>query len=184
MINSISNQLKLKSAGFTLLEVVIAMGILAVGLLGLASLQATSQKLSYDSSIRAQATNLAYSIIDAMRVNRTEAFPPNYSYNYNPNFIGTAPTCTTNANGVTLTQTDIAAQDLAVWAELLACSLPQGNASVVVTNPVYSGANVISATATVTVQWSTSRQQTAAETAANTASGTTPLGTVTVVSSL
>lgn len=58
-----------KHAGFTLIEVLIAMLILTIGLLGLAALQATSLKNNQSAYYRSQATQLAYDIADRMRVN-------------------------------------------------------------------------------------------------------------------
>lgn len=58
-----------KHNGFTLIEVLIAMMLLAVGLLGLAALQAHSLKNNQSAYYRSQATQLAYDIADRMRVN-------------------------------------------------------------------------------------------------------------------
>ena len=58
-----------KNTGFTLIEVLIAMLVLAVGLLGLAGLQATSLKNNQSAYNRSQATQLAYDIADRMRSN-------------------------------------------------------------------------------------------------------------------
>ena len=58
-----------KHSGFTLIEVLIAMLVLAVGLLGLAGLQATSLRNNQSAYNRSQATQLAYDIADRMRAN-------------------------------------------------------------------------------------------------------------------
>jgi type IV pilus assembly protein PilV len=60
-------------AGFTLIEVLVAMVVLTVGLLGLAGLQATSLKNSQNAYYRSVATQLAYDMADRMRANFTEA---------------------------------------------------------------------------------------------------------------
>ena len=57
------------NTGFTLIEVLIAMLVLAVGLLGLAGLQATSLKNNQSAYNRSQATQLAYDMADRMRAN-------------------------------------------------------------------------------------------------------------------
>jgi type IV pilus assembly protein PilV len=62
-----------KNNGFTLIEVLIAMLILAVGLLGLAALQTHSLKNNQSAYYRSQATQLAYDIADRMRVNVASA---------------------------------------------------------------------------------------------------------------
>ena len=58
-----------KNTGFTLIEVLIAMIVLAVGLLGLAGLQATSLRNNQSAYNRIKATQLAYDIADRMRAN-------------------------------------------------------------------------------------------------------------------
>ena len=62
-----------KNTGFTLVEVLIAMLILAVGLLGLAGLQATSLRNTQSAYNRSQATQLAYDMADRMRANVADA---------------------------------------------------------------------------------------------------------------
>lgn len=62
--------MRIRQNGFTLLEVLIAMVILSVGLLGLASLQARSLSTNQSAYLRSQANVLAYSIIDRIRANR------------------------------------------------------------------------------------------------------------------
>ncbi|MBK1719528.1 type IV pilus modification protein PilV [Thiocystis violacea] len=59
--------------GFTLIEVLIAALVLSIGLLGLAGLQAISQKLNYSAYQRSQAASLAYEIADAIRANAANA---------------------------------------------------------------------------------------------------------------
>jgi len=49
------------------MEVLVAMLILAIGLLGLASLQTQSLKFNHDAYVRSQATILAAGIMDKMR---------------------------------------------------------------------------------------------------------------------
>ena len=52
--------------GFSLLEVILTMAILAVGLLGLAGLQARALNAEADSFSRAQAMMLANELADRM----------------------------------------------------------------------------------------------------------------------
>jgi type IV pilus modification protein PilV len=55
--------------GFTLIEVLVALFVLAIGLLGLAMLQTTGLRFNTNSYSRTQATLLAYDIMDRMRAN-------------------------------------------------------------------------------------------------------------------
>jgi len=58
-----------KDSGFTLLEVLIALLVLAIGLLGLAALQTTGLRANQMASMRTLATQLAYDMTDRMRAN-------------------------------------------------------------------------------------------------------------------
>jgi type IV pilus assembly protein PilV len=53
--------------GFTLIEVLIAVLVLAVGLLGLAGLQLAGMKSNHSAYLRSQATIAAYDLLDRMR---------------------------------------------------------------------------------------------------------------------
>jgi type IV pilus assembly protein PilV len=57
------------SSGFTLLEVLIALLIISIGLLGVATLQIRGQQFNQVSYFRTQATFLAYDLMDRIRVN-------------------------------------------------------------------------------------------------------------------
>ena len=68
-----------KQNGFTMVELLIALLILAVGLLGMASLMMTSMKSNQSAAMRSQASWLAYDIIERMRLNSDVAtLTPNY----------------------------------------------------------------------------------------------------------
>ena len=58
-----------KNAGFTLVEIIVCVVILSIGLLGLMGLQATALKNSAGSYYRTQASVLAHSIVDRVRLN-------------------------------------------------------------------------------------------------------------------
>jgi type IV pilus assembly protein PilV len=61
------------SRGFSLLEVLITMIILAVGLLGLAGLQARAHNAEAESYSRAQAIILSNDMVDRIAANRVQA---------------------------------------------------------------------------------------------------------------
>lgn len=58
--------------GFSLIEVLIALLILSVGLLGFALLQTMSVRFAQAANYRTIATNLSYELFDEMRANRVE----------------------------------------------------------------------------------------------------------------
>ncbi|WP_129136435.1 type IV pilus modification protein PilV [Luteimonas sp. YGD11-2] len=61
------------AGGFSLLEVLIALVILALGLLGFALLQTLNLRYTQSANYRTQATNLAYDLLDQMRSNHYAA---------------------------------------------------------------------------------------------------------------
>lgn len=60
-------------AGFTLVEVLIALLVLAVGLLGLAMLQTMNVRFTQSANYRTQAVTLADSLIERARIDRAKA---------------------------------------------------------------------------------------------------------------
>lgn len=100
-----------KQLGFTLIEVLVAVLILAFGLLALANLQAKVHLGQVESYQRAQAVLLLQDLTNRLQANRTLAV----SYVTGTNQpVGTGYTCPTPTN--------LAAQDLCEWSGLL-----QGN---------------------------------------------------------
>lgn len=58
--------------GFSMIEVLIALVVLAVGLLGLALLQTVNLRYTKSAQQRTMAVNLAGELLDTMRTNRSE----------------------------------------------------------------------------------------------------------------
>lgn len=59
-------------SGFSMIEVLIALVVLAVGLLGVALLQTVSLRYSQSANYRTKAVNLAYDWLDQVRANRAQ----------------------------------------------------------------------------------------------------------------
>lgn len=78
-----------REQGFTLIEVMIAIVVLAVGLLGFALLQTMNVRFTQSANYRSQATNLSYEMLDQIRVNRISG--PQYVGNYPPAEAGCEP---------------------------------------------------------------------------------------------
>lgn len=125
-----------RGGGFTLIEVLIALVVMSVGLLGLASLQTNTLAFNRDAYLRSQATALAYDIIDRMRANRDAAVNGG-AYDV-PAMANPAPVC-----NAAVPTTPVATADIAGWRRALACALPGGNGSIDTNGPEV----------TVTVQW-------------------------------
>ena len=136
--------------GFTLLEVLIALLVMSIGLLGIGKMMMLSARANDSAYMRSQATALGYTILDAMRANRQSAIVQGYDTPLGV-FPGPAGCGTTVAAACNSGQQ--AQNDLSQWGTSLAAQLPGGVGSVatVVAPDVVTGANNV--TATVTVQW-------------------------------
>lgn len=62
-----------KNRGFTLLEVLVALTIMSIGLLGLASMLTKGMRFNHQAYVRTQSTYIAYDIIDRIRANGSNA---------------------------------------------------------------------------------------------------------------
>jgi type IV pilus assembly protein PilV len=115
-----------RQGGFGLIEVLVALLILSIGLLGMASLQTLSLQQTTGSQARTQAILLAEDLVERIRANR----PNRNDYGLaNPAAIA----CDTKfaiANG------GVAEDDLDEWRNALACLLPGGNGEVTVNGDV------------------------------------------------
>ncbi len=111
--------------GFTLIEVLVTLVVLAIGLLGLAGLQARSLQHNNSAYQRTQATFLAYDILDRMRANPMGIDANAYnsidtsSLPGNPGCIGTG-----------CSPANLANTDIEEWAANLTAVLPSGQGTV------------------------------------------------------
>jgi type IV pilus assembly protein PilV len=136
------------AAGFTLLELLVALVILSIGLLGVAKLSLGTVQSNDSALMRSQATELVQHIVDDMRANQPQAAAG--AYNIATLVVpGAAPACVDVDCGAA----GVAAYDLSVWKTMLATSLPVGDGSVLTATEVnpLTGAN--ETVVTVTVQW-------------------------------
>ncbi len=132
-------------SGFTMVEVLVALVVLAIGLLGIAALYLNSLQAGRSAIYRTEAVNLAADLADRIRSNRTAVGA------YAIAFAGASadvPACYTTAGCTSL---QLAASDLNRWLADIAQQLPNGAGQVVVTLPVGAGepANYV-----ITVRWS------------------------------
>jgi type IV pilus assembly protein PilV len=137
-----------RQAGFSLLEVLITIVIVALGLLGVAGMQVTSMRLTEMTENRSMGSIFANDIIDRIRSNRANALA------YDINFGGPPSSVT-----------DLASQDLLDWKTLLShprLGLPGGDGSVdVVADPTCPAVAPARSCfqVTVTLQWNEGRQR-------------------------
>ena len=127
-----------RSRGFTLLEILIALVILSIGLLGIAALQGVGLRSSHGAYLSSQAGLLAYDIADRIRAN--------------PGMIALGGSITTAAGdcGVDASGMDLADADRIEWSCSVQTLLPQGSGSV---SRVASTAITGASTVTIDLTW-------------------------------
>jgi type IV pilus assembly protein PilV len=121
-----------KQAGFSLIEVLIALIILSLGMLGAVGMQAVAMQANKETRNQSTATTFAYELADKMRSNYSIALTTTASVNPyltatgttlagTATFVAPAENCFTTA--CTTTQT-IANWDMADWTNRLRNALP------------------------------------------------------------
>jgi type IV pilus assembly protein PilV len=131
-----------RARGFTLVEVLVALVVLSVGMLGIAGLYVTSLRSGRVAVLRTQAVMLAGDLSERIRSNRAGVL--DYDDGASGNGVLNAA-CLQGGGGCTAAQ--MASHDKAEWWQQLRQSLPSANATVVVnagTNPD---------TVTITITW-------------------------------
>jgi type IV pilus assembly protein PilV len=121
-----------RARGFSLVEVLVAVVVLSIGLLGLAALQVSGLRVGQSSFYRAQAAQFATDMADRLRANAGEARTCDLALT-DPTPTSPATTCE---------------RDLAEWRNRLR-TLPGGNGAVAI--------DAAASLVTVTVQWDDSR---------------------------
>ena len=141
-----------KIRAFTLIEVMIAMLVMSVGLLGIAATLIAAMHSATSNYLKQQAVQTAYDMADRMRSNFKVASTPNSS---NPYIVALAPpaaaTPSPDCSSTACTPANMAAYDVWQWQTALKSDLPGGLGSISVTPDPTTGKR---AQVTITVQWS------------------------------
>ena len=124
-----------RQSGFSLIEVLVTMLILAFGLIGVAGLLVNGVSNAAASESLTKANQLAADMADRMRANPAVALSATSEY------------ITTYTDVPPTAPTTIALQDKKAWMEALAAQLPQGKGSITVTG---GGARKVN----IEVRWS------------------------------
>lgn len=106
-----------RQRGFSLIEILVTIAVVATGLLGFAGLQTYALKSNRLALQRSVATLHGYSIIDCMRANKAAAVGAEYNVDYGANI---------------LTVQTVAADDLYRWLNDLESNLPSGQGKITV----------------------------------------------------
>ena len=125
--------MKLKQKGSSLIEVLIAIFVMSIGLLGMAGLTAASSSYNKLGQIRSTAMLLVSDYTDRARANLTafdnDKYSKNSVYAYSTT-LATESGCT-NASTAACDADTFAALDKTQWLNLLRRKLPGGDAYVV-----------------------------------------------------
>lgn len=124
---------KFNQKGSLLIEVLVALVVLTVGLLGLASLQMVSIKNMNNAQFRSLATTYSYDMAERMRSNRSAVEDGAYD---EIDGTETTPNCST------CTPVEIAQMDAALWNQLIGAEvndggLPEGVGTVTKKGSIY-----------------------------------------------
>jgi type IV pilus assembly protein PilV len=129
-----------RQAGFTLVEVLVALVVMSVGMLGIAALYLEGLRAGRTALYRTTAITLAADMADRIRANSSAGVA----------YAGTGPGadggCVNGA--VDCTPEALAADDWLDWSSQLAAQLPEGSVGEVVVDPAAPAP-----TYTITVAW-------------------------------
>lgn len=110
-----------QSRGFTLVEMMVAMLVLATGIVGSIVIQTTAKKNTFDAVQRARATALAHDMVERIRGNK-ELMSSYVGVNYGSEDWSDVKLCHSvqdDVNAVTCTPTELATYDKYQWNEAL-----------------------------------------------------------------
>jgi type IV pilus assembly protein PilV len=148
---------KAVQSGVTMIEVLVAVLVLSIGLLGMAALQGVSIQTNQSASFRSKAVLLAGEIIDSMRANARRVAYVNVAVAPNPPVMQTRTFSHLEeyerdyADAAPTTSTRQSERDLTGWLERLNEGLPQGQGSIDVTGTAERSV------VTVSVRWNDQR---------------------------
>jgi type IV pilus assembly protein PilV len=123
--------------GFSLIEVLVALIIMSVGMLGIASLYVQSMQAGRTSLFRHNAVTLAGDVADRIRANPTAGAA----------YAGAGADFACIAQGTNCSAPQMAAQDVLVWSDQAASTLPDGAVDIVF------DAGSVPPTYQITVSW-------------------------------
>ncbi len=164
-----------RTSGFALLEVLIALLVMSVGMLGIAGLLLITTRTNTSSIMKQQAVQSAYNAVERIRANPTAALAGNY--NVDDTTTGTpayptkpSPDCTV----AVCSASQLAAYDTWYWQTQDLALLPVG------TGKITTKANGANLQVTVVVQWNDAPAQAKLGAAASSPAGNAAFATLVV----
>ena len=113
-------------SGFTLIEVLVALVVMSVGMLGIAGLYVTSMQAGRTSLFHHHAVTLAGDVADRIRANPRAAVA----------YAGAGANNNCVSGGVDCTPAEMAANDIFLWDQQAVDTLPTGTVTIVFDNAV------------------------------------------------
>lgn len=121
------NRSKKRQSGVGLIEVLVALLILTIGILGMVALQTRALQLNQDSVYTSQALMMVYEMTDRIRANRSNI--NNYMVIYGEEIVASNDCGSQNCS-----VSQMAEYDIAEWKNALALNLPLGDGEITVDN--------------------------------------------------
>lgn len=111
-----------KQLGFSMIEIMVTIAIIATSLLGTAGLQAYAMRVNQGAQLRSQAVFLASDIAERMEANKAGATT---GVGYDLDEVTSAPASVDTCYSSTCSASNLAAYDLNQWSNSIDTLLPQ-----------------------------------------------------------
>ena len=120
---SVSRSAQRKQGGFSLIEVLVTLMLVAFALLGIAGLQAYSMRVNKGGQLRTQAVFLVADLAERLEANKVGAVAGSYVLAK----TNTPPAVSTACISGSCSSDGLASYDLAQWQNMIAAALPQSS---------------------------------------------------------
>lgn len=150
-----------RTRGFTLIEVLVSMIILALGLLGLASLQGIALKNNQDAYLFGQANALAYEMSDRIKANKRGWNPSGTNVSIpTAAQLAAIANCTVGCNSAaaSCTTAQMAAFDYCYWQQSATTKLAPNATAIITTSTGTAPCSGSAPSLCLTLTWSRTNQ--------------------------